>query len=220
MLDETEVDYTSNIQLLALSKEIFAGEPTADYCDVYDRNSQEYILKMRKTPKGSIYITYQKKSNNWGGKRAGQYAVRKDDAVRMKHNICIPMKDEMYKEMSVLGNQRAEYIRQAIREKFEREHGYKIPEKFEEPKDKDAKDTRYARTLKVLPVTLRIYDGQDLRRENLTIEKVDKYKWRVRYGQPIPDIDSPCFEDSNLLNALEHMVDWLHDHGGNKWIIR
>lgn len=216
ILDETEVEYTSQDHLLNLVKEIFTDEPSANFCEVYNKITRECFIELRKTPKGFIKTNILNAHPNVGGRRKGAGNKPKPPHLRKDKNFTLPMRKEMYDSLDALGNKRAAFIREAIKEKWEREKGtlLETPEPTPEPNDKDK---RYRKVLSHLPHWIKIYEGYDVRHADLTIVKIDTFMWRVSYGEPSTEEDAPCFTDKNLLNALEHLETWVDTHH-KKWV--
>lgn len=211
ILDETEIEYSSNKQLFEFAKDIFISDSNAQSCEIYDKNTRVLIVEMKKTRGGRITTSLTEDYP----REKKKVIPRKPENECKRFCINLPIRKEMKEHLDTLGrNNRAEFIRTAIKEKWLRDKNQPIESEIPKP---EPKDKRFSKIFRDLPSDIKVYFGYELTHEPLTIIKLGQKSWRVSYGEPTDEEDSPCFIDENLLNALEHLQDWLVKHN-KKWI--
>lgn len=119
-LDDTEVISDNREQIKNIAHSILKTTPNAEMCEVFNCKDGKMIMKFVVTRKGTI-----KSANvlhpNWGGRRPGQGAPSKGDKA-LTNRVVFHVDREMFDFLETL-NSKPEYIRQAIKEKREREQG-------------------------------------------------------------------------------------------------
>lgn len=117
IVDETEVAYSTTKNLEAIVASCLRSTPDAITAEVYSKDKLK--MKMQLTRKGK-----PKKLNihpNWGGRRKG--CGRKPIGPKALTNLVFfRADDEMYEFLQSMIGKSNEFIRQAIREKRERDN--------------------------------------------------------------------------------------------------
>ena len=211
-LDRTEITYQGEEQLQTIVTSTLQDTPDAELAEVYNNISKRLMKTYRLTRTGKLVdcnkTSTKPKDKTW------RNAPRKPPEEKMSHQIYLNVtKDVSDFLLAKLGKTRNSFIRQAIQEKFDRE-GYekRVVKPKPEPTDK-----RYHRLLKKLPSFIKVYDGKDLYRKNLTIVKNEE-NWHISYGEYTTQEGAPSIEHQDLLSALEFMYLWCENNKG-KWIV-
>ena len=117
IVDETEVAYSNAKNLEAIVASCLRSTPDAITAEVYAKDKLK--MKMQLTRKGN-----PKKLNihpNWGGRREG--SGRKAIGPKaLKNIVFFRVDDEMYEFLQSMIGKSNDFIRQAIREKRERDN--------------------------------------------------------------------------------------------------
>lgn len=116
IIDETEAYFKNMEQLASVATSILRTTPSAEVVEVYikDKLRQRFTV----TNRGKV-----KKANlhpNWGGARPNSGPKRKGEQ-RLSELLTIKVTQETMDFLSGLLDKKAEWIRQAIREKRDRE---------------------------------------------------------------------------------------------------
>lgn len=217
-LDRTEVAYKDEKELKTVIRSLVADYPEAELVEVYTKSSGNLALSYTINQRG-MPVEKERTRPRRGGYRPGCEKNLPHPPAVYRRNITIPMTPEMKTALDVLDTNRAEYIRKAIEEKFERD-GKPLPKpKEQSPKQPEGyPDRRYHLIFRKLPPSIKTYDGNDNYRSCLTITRTAD-EWLVSYGPFTADIpDAPSTHNRDLLSALEWLVNWLFIHH-NKWIV-
>ncbi len=121
-LDDTEVLSNNREQVKSIAHAMLKSTPNAEMCEVYDCKTNKMIMKFVITRKGNIKSS-RTIHPNWGGRRPGQGAPSKGDKA-LVNRVVVHVDKEMFDFLETLDS-KPEYIRQAIKEKMEREKGDK-----------------------------------------------------------------------------------------------
>lgn len=115
IIDETEAFFKDNEQLAGIASSAFAP-PRAQVVEVYVKDKLK--MKFRITNRGKI----KKESLHpgWGGARRGAGCPRKGEGT-LEHRIGFRVNSETLKFLDSLLDKKGEFIRQAIKEKRERD---------------------------------------------------------------------------------------------------
>lgn len=116
VIDETETFFKNNEQLAGIAVSCLRSTPNAELVEVFVKGKMK--MKFRITSRGKV-----KKENThpgWGGARKGAGCPRKE-VGRLGTLVAFRADDEMNDFLNGLLDKKAEFIRQAIREKRERE---------------------------------------------------------------------------------------------------
>lgn len=209
-LDRTEVTYQGEEQLRTIVASTLQDTPSAELAEVYNNISKRLMKTYRLTRTGKLVDCNKEpvKPKTWRNR------PRKPPEEKMSHQIYLNVTKEVSDFLlEKLGKTRNSFIREAIQEKFEREG---IEKQVAKPKPEHP-DRRYHRMFAKLPSTIKVYDGRDLYRRNLTIVKNDD-NWHVSYGEYTTQEGAPSVEHQDLLSALEYMKLWIDDNK-SKWIV-
>lgn len=120
-LDDTEVISDNREQVRNIAQAILRSTPNAEMCEVYNCKDNKMMMKFVITRKGNIKAAKTTHHPNWGGRRPGQGAPSKGDKA-LTNRVVFHVDREMFDFLETL-NSKPEYIRQAIKEKREREQG-------------------------------------------------------------------------------------------------
>lgn len=118
VVDDTETYYTDKNQLESIAKSMLNQTPDGITAEVW--TDKKIILKFRKDRKGRIAKMKISLHPNWGGRREGAGAPSKG-AAALINRVVLHVNEEMFEFCESLGTEKAEWIRQAISEKRERE---------------------------------------------------------------------------------------------------
>lgn len=119
-LDDTEVISDNREQVKNIAQSMLKATPNAEMCEVYNCKDGKMIMKFVITRKGNIKPA-RTIHPNWGGRRPGQGAPSKGDKALI-NRVVIHVDKEMADFLETVGS-KPEWIRQAIKEKREREQG-------------------------------------------------------------------------------------------------
>lgn len=116
IIDETEAFFKDNEQLAGIASSCLRSTPSAEVVEVYVKDKLK--MKFRITNRGKI----KKESLHpgWGGARRGAGCPRKGEGT-LEHRIGFRVNSETLKFLDSLLDKKGEFIRQAIKEKRERD---------------------------------------------------------------------------------------------------
>ena len=117
ILDETEMLSDKKEQIKAVAENALQTTPDAQYAEVY--NGQKLIFRLNLTRRGKL-VQAKNLHPGWGGYREGAGWKGKGKEA-LVNRVVIHVNEEMYDFLDAMGNKRPEWIRQAIREKRERD---------------------------------------------------------------------------------------------------
>lgn len=208
-VDRTTIAYQGEEQLQAIVASTLQDAPSAELAEVYNNISKRLMKTYRLTRTGKLV-----ECNKTPVKPKARRKPRKKPEEKMSHQIYLNVtRDVSDFLLEKFGNTRNSFIRDAIQEKFEREG---IEKQVAKPKPEHP-DRRYHRMFTKLPATIKVYDGRDVYRKNLTIVKTDE-NWHISYGEYTTQEGAPSIEHKDLLSALEYMKLWI-DNNNKKWIV-
>lgn len=117
IMDETEAFFKDTEQLAGIASSRLRSTPNAEVVEVYIKGKLK--MKFRITNRGKI----KKESIHpgWGGARRGAGSPRKGEST-LKHRIGFRVDNETLKFLDSLLDKKGEFIRQAIKEKRERDN--------------------------------------------------------------------------------------------------
>lgn len=118
IIDETEAYYKDSGHLTNIAVNCLRTTPGAEYAEVYvnGKLKAKYTLTNKGKPKK------MSTHPNWGGRRPGAGSTPKGEKA-MRNKVSFRVDDEMLEFLNRLLSKKGEYIRQAIREKRDKEKG-------------------------------------------------------------------------------------------------
>lgn len=117
IMDETEAFYKDNEQLAGIASSCLRSTPNAELVEVYVKDKLK--MKFRITNRGKV----KKESIHpgWGGARRGAGCPRKGEGT-LEHRIGFRVDNETLEFLDSLLDKKGDFIRQAIKEKRERDN--------------------------------------------------------------------------------------------------
>lgn len=117
IIDETEALSNDKAQIKAIATNVLKTTPDAEAVDVFD--GEKLILRLNLTKKGKV-VQAKNLHPGWGGYREGAGWKGKGKEA-LVNRVVIHVNEEMFEFLDAMGNKRPEWIRQAIKEKRERD---------------------------------------------------------------------------------------------------
>jgi len=117
IIDETEVLSNDKAQIKAVAISALQTTPDAESVDVFD--GSKLLMKFNLTRKGKV-VPVKNLHPGWGGYREGAGWKGKGKEA-LVNRVVIHVNEEMFEFLDKMGNKRPEWIRQAIKEKRERD---------------------------------------------------------------------------------------------------
>ena len=117
IIDETEALSNDKAQIKAIATNVLKTTPDAEAVDVFD--GEKLIMRLNLTRKGKV-VQAKNLHPGWGGYREGAGWKGKGKEA-LVNRVVIHVNEEMFEFLDAMGNKRPEWIRQAIKEKRERD---------------------------------------------------------------------------------------------------
>ena len=117
IIDETETLSNDKAQIKAIATNVLKTTPDAEAVDVFD--GEKLIMRLNLTRKGKV-VQAKNLHPGWGGYREGAGWKGKGKEA-LVNRVVIHVNEEMFEFLDAMGNKRPEWIRQAIKEKRERD---------------------------------------------------------------------------------------------------
>lgn len=222
-LDRTEVAYTTQVQLRAIVESLASDNAETQMVEVYSHPTMRLSYQYTR-PRRGAHLKERKVGDhpNWGGYRPGSGAKPKKAEDVLSERIEIAVRKDMAALLdSIKGESRASFIRKAIADRIHQAQQVVVdpmPKPKPAPEKNPETDRRYHNLLRSLPATIRRYEGMELTKLPLHIDRTPD-DWHVYYGCPdTEDPDAPSVHAPLLLSALEDISRWLAMHR-KRWVI-